>query len=51
MSKQVRLLEVTDNALNELVSLRKAKAPHLLPKKQDIVAELIMAALKKELKK
>jgi len=51
MTKQVKLLEVTNNALDELVMLRKEKTPHLVPKKQDIVAELIIAALKKESKK
>lgn len=51
MTKQVKLLEATSSALDELVRLRKEKTPHLVPKKQDIVAELIMAGLKKESKK
>lgn len=51
MSSQVRLLDSTDKALNDLVKIRKEKTPHLVPNKQGVVAELIMTELKKELKK
>lgn len=51
MSSQVRLLDPTDEALNKLVKLRKEKSPHLVPNKQGVVAELIMTALKREVKK
>ena len=51
MAKQVKLLQATNEALDEIVNIRRKKNPHLVPSKQSIVAELIMAALKKEGKK
>lgn len=48
--KQVKLLAASNKQLDEIVEARRAKSPHTVTLKQNVVAELIDKAHKREVK-
>ena len=50
MSKQVPMIDEVDDALNSIVKARSLKTPHRTVTKKEVVADLIMRAVKRECK-
>ena len=50
MSKQVAMNDEVNQALNSIAESRNMKTPHRKVTKQEIVADLIMRAVKRECK-
>ena len=50
MAKQVQMIDQVNEALNSVVIARNKKAPHRNVTKQEVVADLIIRAAKRECK-